>query len=175
MILAVLALAAPTFTPVLSASTQYRYGNLLVEFKGRAFLISGIPLALGRIPLPGLDVFRVLRRGDSPLPQALRTDLHLHPHLHPHPHPHPHLHPDPDQYQTPDPEMRPNSNTISTGRVTYAGGKTRADRQGRWVPTRVRHKDKIEIIGERTSGDRDMDLRIVSLTVLMHVYVVTAL
>jgi len=41
MNLAVLALAA---FPALSAPTQYRYGNQLVEFKGRAFLISRIPL-----------------------------------------------------------------------------------------------------------------------------------
>jgi len=45
MILAVLVLAACTVSPALSAPTQYRYGNLLVKlsFKGRAFLISGIP------------------------------------------------------------------------------------------------------------------------------------
>jgi hypothetical protein len=36
MILAVLGLAVSTATPVLSAPTQYRYGNLLVEFKGWA-------------------------------------------------------------------------------------------------------------------------------------------
>ena len=39
--LPVLALAASIFPHALSAPT--RYGNLLVEFKGRAFLISGIP------------------------------------------------------------------------------------------------------------------------------------
>jgi hypothetical protein len=43
MNLAVLALAISSFYPALSAPTQYRYGNLLVRFKGRAFLISGIP------------------------------------------------------------------------------------------------------------------------------------
>jgi hypothetical protein len=48
IILAVLALAASTASPALSAPTQYRtyrYGNLLVKLslKGRAFLISGIP------------------------------------------------------------------------------------------------------------------------------------
>jgi hypothetical protein len=40
---AVLALAASIISSALSAPIQYRYGNLLVEFKGRAFLISGIP------------------------------------------------------------------------------------------------------------------------------------
>jgi len=40
---AVVAFAASIFSPALSAPTQYRYGNLLVKFKGRAFLISGIP------------------------------------------------------------------------------------------------------------------------------------
>jgi len=44
MNLAVLALAAYTVSPALSAPTQYRYGNILVEFKGWAFLISGISL-----------------------------------------------------------------------------------------------------------------------------------
>ena len=44
MILVVLALTAFTVSPVLSAPTQYRYGNLLVEFKGQAFLINRIPL-----------------------------------------------------------------------------------------------------------------------------------
>jgi len=46
MNLAVLALAASTASLALSAPTaptQYRYGILLVEFKGWAFLISGIP------------------------------------------------------------------------------------------------------------------------------------
>jgi hypothetical protein len=49
MNLAVLALATSVVSPVLSAPTQYgpRYGNLLAEFKGRAFLISGI---LGGLP-----------------------------------------------------------------------------------------------------------------------------
>jgi hypothetical protein len=42
--LAVLALAASTagVCPALAAPTHYRYGNLLVEFKGWAFLIRGI-------------------------------------------------------------------------------------------------------------------------------------
>src|SRR6266850_141139 len=53
MNLAALVLAASTVSPALSAPTQYRYGNLLVEFKGRAFLISGIPPGtLGWIPIP---------------------------------------------------------------------------------------------------------------------------
>jgi hypothetical protein len=43
MNLAVLALAVSSFSPALSAPTQDRYGNLLVKFQGRAFLISGIP------------------------------------------------------------------------------------------------------------------------------------
>jgi hypothetical protein len=37
MIIAVLALAASIISPALSASIQYRPGNQLVEFKGRAF------------------------------------------------------------------------------------------------------------------------------------------
>jgi hypothetical protein len=41
---AVVTLAASIISPVLSAPTQYRYGNLLVKFKGRVFLISGIPI-----------------------------------------------------------------------------------------------------------------------------------
>jgi hypothetical protein len=39
---AVLALAASAVSPVLAAPTHYRYGNLLVEFKGRAFVIHRI-------------------------------------------------------------------------------------------------------------------------------------
>jgi hypothetical protein len=49
---AVLVLVASAVSPVLTAPTRYRYGNLLVEFKGWAFLISGIPLGpLGWISL----------------------------------------------------------------------------------------------------------------------------
>jgi hypothetical protein len=45
MTLAVLALvAAFTLSPALSAPIHYGYGNLFVELKGRAFLISGICL-----------------------------------------------------------------------------------------------------------------------------------
>jgi len=52
MNLAVLALAASIVSPALSAPTQYRFGNLLVEFKGWAFLISGILLGtLGWTPV----------------------------------------------------------------------------------------------------------------------------
>lgn len=54
MNLAVLALVASTITPALSAPAQNRYGNLLVGFEGRAFLINGISLGtfrLGRIPI----------------------------------------------------------------------------------------------------------------------------
>jgi hypothetical protein len=40
--LAVLAFAASAVEPALAAPTHYRYGNLLVEFKSRAFLIHGI-------------------------------------------------------------------------------------------------------------------------------------
>jgi hypothetical protein len=47
MNLVVLALAAFSISPVLSVPTQYRYGILLVKFKGRAFLISAIPTLLG--------------------------------------------------------------------------------------------------------------------------------
>ena len=43
MNLVVLALAAFNVSPALSAPIQYRYGNLLVELKDQAFLISGIP------------------------------------------------------------------------------------------------------------------------------------
>jgi|SRR6266850_2345911 len=53
MNLVVLALAARTVSPALSAPTSYGpgYGNLL-EFKGRAFLISGIRIgSLGCIPI----------------------------------------------------------------------------------------------------------------------------
>jgi hypothetical protein len=39
MNLVVLALAASTVAPVLSAPIRYWYGNLLVELKGWAFLI----------------------------------------------------------------------------------------------------------------------------------------
>jgi hypothetical protein len=44
MNLAVIALAASTASvaPALAAPIRYGYGNLLVEFTGRAFLISGI-------------------------------------------------------------------------------------------------------------------------------------
>jgi len=53
MNLVVLALAASTVSPALSAPIQYGYGNLLVELKHRAYLISGIPLGFsGRIPIP---------------------------------------------------------------------------------------------------------------------------
>jgi len=58
--LAVLALATSTVSPALSAPIQYRYGNLLVEFKGWAVLISGIPLGtlrLGTILIPLLTSF----------------------------------------------------------------------------------------------------------------------
>jgi hypothetical protein len=53
MILAVLFLTASTVSPALSAPTQRKYGNLLVEFKVRAFLISRIPpgTLLGWIPM----------------------------------------------------------------------------------------------------------------------------
>ena len=45
MSLAVVALAAFSISPALSAPARYRYRNLLlVEFKGRAFLTSGIPI-----------------------------------------------------------------------------------------------------------------------------------
>jgi hypothetical protein len=40
MSLAVIVLTASTVSPALSVTTQYRYGNPLVEFKGRSFLIS---------------------------------------------------------------------------------------------------------------------------------------
>jgi hypothetical protein len=50
MNLAILALAAFTIAPALSVPTQYRYGNLLLKFKGRAFLISAIH-TLGRDPI----------------------------------------------------------------------------------------------------------------------------
>jgi hypothetical protein len=44
MNLTVLALAASTasVSPALSAPIQYGYGNLIIEFKGQAFLISEI-------------------------------------------------------------------------------------------------------------------------------------
>jgi hypothetical protein len=45
MILVVVVLAAST----VCAPTQYRYGNLPVEFKGRPFLISGIQVPLGTV------------------------------------------------------------------------------------------------------------------------------
>ena len=119
MNLAVLALAASTISPALSAPTQYRYGNLLVEFKGQVFLISGIPLgSLGCIPIPVLMSFVVpgslllmmvipwslitdtkfLRTVTLPtnpeirahLPYYPHTSSHLQAHLHPHLHPHPH-------------------------------------------------------------------------------------
>ena len=51
--LAILALAASTVSalPALIQYRTYGYGNLLVDLKGRAFLISGIPLGtLGWIP-----------------------------------------------------------------------------------------------------------------------------
>jgi hypothetical protein len=44
MNLVVLALAASGVIPALSAPIQYRYRNLLVELRGSAVLISGIPL-----------------------------------------------------------------------------------------------------------------------------------
>jgi hypothetical protein len=57
MHLAVLALAASTFSLGLSAPIQYRYRKLLVVFKGQAFLISGISLGtLGRIILIILSI-----------------------------------------------------------------------------------------------------------------------
>src|ERR1700730_2623827 len=52
--LAFFALVTSTLSPASSAPTprQRMYGNLLVEFKGRVLLISGIPLGtLGWIPL----------------------------------------------------------------------------------------------------------------------------
>jgi hypothetical protein len=50
--LVVLALAASTVSPGLSAPIQYGCGNLLVELKHWAYLISGISLGLlGRIPI----------------------------------------------------------------------------------------------------------------------------
>ena len=66
--LAVVALAASSLCPVLSAPTQYtgRYGNLLVElkeFKGRAFLISGIPISLTVLSMSFVLVPRITRRG----------------------------------------------------------------------------------------------------------------
>jgi hypothetical protein len=51
--LAVATLAASGLSPSLSAPTRYRYGNLRVEFKDRAFLISGIPI----LDSGALDVF----------------------------------------------------------------------------------------------------------------------
>ena len=56
MNLAALSLAASTFSPARSAPIQYKYGNLLVvDVKGRAVLISRIPLeTLGAIPIPPL-------------------------------------------------------------------------------------------------------------------------
>ena len=54
--LAVLALAASTISPALTAPTRYRYESSLVKFKGQAFLISGIP-TLGRIPILLTTVF----------------------------------------------------------------------------------------------------------------------
>jgi hypothetical protein len=67
--LAVVALAASSLCPVLSAPTQYtdRYGNLLVElkeFKGRAFLISGIPILDSAV-----DVFRAGSENNSKRPR----------------------------------------------------------------------------------------------------------
>jgi hypothetical protein len=41
---AVVALAASVVSPTLSTPIQYRYGNLLVEFEGRGFLITGLPI-----------------------------------------------------------------------------------------------------------------------------------
>jgi hypothetical protein len=52
MNLAVFALFVSIFSAALSAPTQYRYGNLLVKFKGQAFL-SGIP-TLGAAFMLGL-------------------------------------------------------------------------------------------------------------------------
>jgi hypothetical protein len=55
---AVLALAALTVSPALPAPIQYKYGNLPVEFNGRAVLISGIPLGtLGTILITLLTSF----------------------------------------------------------------------------------------------------------------------
>jgi hypothetical protein len=60
--LAVFVLAALTVSPAASAPTQNRYGNLLVEFKGRAC----------RIPLGTLGILLTLMRNIA-LPCHLRT------------------------------------------------------------------------------------------------------
>jgi hypothetical protein len=53
MNIAILVLATSTVSPALCAPTHYWYRNLLVEFEGRAFLISGIALGTeGYIPIP---------------------------------------------------------------------------------------------------------------------------
>jgi hypothetical protein len=102
MNLAVLSLAALIASPALSAPTRYRYGKLLVEFKGQA-LISEIPLGtLGRIPIPVLRSFVVQRslnlaiRMSSSLITDTVTKLqrHLpHPNSRSNPNPNPNTHP----------------------------------------------------------------------------------
>ena len=62
--LAILALAASTISPALTAPTQYRYESSLVKFKGQAFLISRIP-TLGRIPIL-LTIVLMLVTGSVP-------------------------------------------------------------------------------------------------------------
>jgi len=72
MNLVVLALTASTVSPTLSAPIQYRYGNLHVELKDRAFLMVGIPLVYSD---PAVDVFRRVEfpRSESGIPTLPST------------------------------------------------------------------------------------------------------
>jgi hypothetical protein len=72
MTLAVIVLAASTVSPAPSAPTQYRYANPLVDFKGWAFLICGIPSRYPRADSgPAVGVFRRGRFGNNRVPTGV--------------------------------------------------------------------------------------------------------
>src|SRR6267142_2261335 len=95
---------APPVAQTFRLHTHYRYENLLVdsEFKGRAFLRSGIPLGtLEWIPL-SMSFFVVSNSLTVPAfslpPKEIPYHLHPGPHLHPHTDP---WHPDPPHLYQP--------------------------------------------------------------------------